>query len=265
MTARAASLRGHTRGAASPERFSEWYSRNRVRSQTIFDLVDDEAYYSRPIDLRHPIVFYEGHLPAFSFNTLVKRALGGPSIDSRLEALFARGIDPSDDRARQDDRQSWPARSEVQQFAAEADRRVREALKAADLDRPGDPLLDRAEAVFTILEHEAMHQETLLYMWHRLPCDQKRRPAGYRPRVEGDVPAQEWIHVPAGRATLGANKEALRFGWDNERPHRVEDVAAFAIQRHDVTNAEYLEFVAAGGPVPLFWEDGDGCRWRGMF
>ena len=28
--------------------------------------------YSRPIDLRHPIVFYEGHLPAFSFNTLVK-------------------------------------------------------------------------------------------------------------------------------------------------------------------------------------------------
>ena len=34
---------------------------------------------------------------------------------------------------------------------------------------------------FAILEHEAMHQETLLYMWHRLPFDQKRQPAGYRP------------------------------------------------------------------------------------
>jgi len=57
----------------------------------------------------------------------------------------------------------------------------------------GHPLLDRAEAVFTILEHEAMHQETLLYMWHRLPFDRKRRPADYRPRVDGAVPAQDLI------------------------------------------------------------------------
>src|ERR1700704_6186517 len=71
-----------------------WYERNRARSQMLFDMLADEAYYSRPIALRHPIVFYEGHLPGFSFNTLVKKALGRPSIDARLEALFARGIDP---------------------------------------------------------------------------------------------------------------------------------------------------------------------------
>ena len=110
MTARAASLRGHARGAASPERFSEWYSRNRARSQALFDLLADEAYYSRPIDLRHPIVFYEGHLPAFSFNTLVKRALGGPSIDAALEVLFARGIDPSEDQAGRSTGHQWPSR-----------------------------------------------------------------------------------------------------------------------------------------------------------
>src|SRR5689334_18288077 len=73
-----------------------WYRRNRERSHRLFDLLADEAYYSRPIELRHPIVFYEGHLPAFSFNTLVKKALGLPAIDERLETLFARGIDPSD-------------------------------------------------------------------------------------------------------------------------------------------------------------------------
>ena len=70
------------------------YRRNRERSRALFDLLSETAYYTRPIALRHPIVFYEGHLPAFSFNTLVKRALGGPSIDPALEALFARGIDP---------------------------------------------------------------------------------------------------------------------------------------------------------------------------
>ena len=71
-----------------------WYRRNRARSRALFDLLADEAYYSQPIALRHPIVFYEGHLPGFSFNTLVKKALGRPSIDPRLETLFARGIDP---------------------------------------------------------------------------------------------------------------------------------------------------------------------------
>src|SRR2546428_4870703 len=174
-----------------------WYRRNRERSRAIFDLLVDEAYYSQPIALRHPIVFYEGHLPAFSFNTLVKRALGGASIDARLESVSARGIDPSDETAAGTRPElQWPTRDAVRQFAGEADRQVLDALANGDLDRPGDLLLDRAEAVFTILEHEAMHQETLLYMWHRLPFDQKRKPADYRPRGGEEVPAQEWIDVP---------------------------------------------------------------------
>jgi len=266
--------------------FSDWYSRNRARTQALFDLVADEAYYDRPIGLRHPLVFYEGHLPAFSFNTLVTRALGGASIDPALEALFSRGIDPSEHDAGRADADRWPSRAIVRQFVGEADRQMRAALARGDLDRPGDPLLHRSEAVFAILEHEAMHQETLLYMWHRLPFEHKRRPPAYRPRVDGELPAQEWIHVPPGQVTLGADSAALPFGWDNERPGHVEDVGAFAIHRHDVTNAAFLEFVEAGGYEdeswwtpedwqwvqktgarwPLFWKRRDEAwQWRGMF
>src|SRR5260370_37794620 len=93
-----------------------WYRRNRERSRALFDLVSEEAYYSRPISLRHPIVFYEGHLPAFSFNTLVKRGLGRPSIDARLETLFARGIDPHEASASQagpHSRDGWADRDQV--------------------------------------------------------------------------------------------------------------------------------------------------------
>src|SRR5438067_4309736 len=162
----------------------DWYRRNRARSRALFDLVDDEAYYTKPIALRHPIVFYEGHLPAFSFNTLVKKALGGASIDGRLETLFARGIDPHETAGPKETAAdaARPTREVVHQFAEEADHQVLRALANADVDRPGDALLDRGEAVFAILEHEAMHQETLLYMWHRLPLARKRRPAGYSPR-----------------------------------------------------------------------------------
>jgi ergothioneine biosynthesis protein EgtB len=174
----------------------------------------------------------------------------------------------------------------VQAFADEADRRVLEVLKTADLDRPGHPLLDRAEAVFAILEHEAMHQETLLYMWHRLPLSQKTRPAAYRPRQEGVLRPVEWMDVPAGCVTLGVDREAISFGWDNELPASSARTSTFAIERDAVTNARFLEFAEEGGyrderwwspedwrwvreqriEHPLFWErDADRWLWRGMF
>ena len=263
-----------------------WYQRNRRRSRAIFDLVADEAYYNRPIAQRHPLVFYEGHLPAFSFNTLVNRGLGQPSIDERLQSLFARGIDPSESDHTSGNAVHWPERSDVRQFADEADRRVIAALTHADLDQPGHPLLDRAEAAFAILEHEAMHQETLLYMWHRLPFEQKRKPSGYEPRVNGMVPSSDWVDVDAGRAVLGIDRHAVPFGWDNEHPGYAVDVPAFSIQRHNVTNAAFAEFVDAGGysdarwwrpedyvwvqaegiTHPQFWMQVDGeFFWRGMF
>src|SRR3954463_3875960 len=96
--------------------FVSWYRRNRSRSRAIFDLLADQAYYSQPIALRHPIVFYEGHLPGFSFNTLVKKGLGGPSIDERLERLFARGIDPDDNAGASPAPFEWPPRDAVRAF-----------------------------------------------------------------------------------------------------------------------------------------------------
>jgi iron(II)-dependent oxidoreductase len=276
-----------TSQAVDRSTFVTWYRRNRERSRAIFDLLADAAYYSQPIALRHPIVFYEGHLPGFSFNTLVKKGLGGASIDERLERLFARGIDPHEAHASSGQIQDrWPARDVVRAFAEEADRRVLDALEHADLDRPGDALLDGSEAVFAILEHEAMHQETLLYMWHRLPFEQKRRSDSYTPRVDAPIPASEWIEVPGAVVTLGVNRGSIPFGWDNEFPANSADVRAFALERHDVTNASFLEFVEAEGYVterwwrpedwawvrqeqvshPLFWERHDGrWYWRGMF
>lgn len=266
------------------EILAQRYRRNRARTAAIFALVDDEAYYSRPIELRHPLVFYDGHLPGFSFNTLVKKGLGAPSIDPRLESLFARGIDPHEAATQGDT--AWPSRDVARAFVEEADRQVLAAIEHEEIEQPGHPLLDRAEAVHAILEHEAMHQETLLYMWHRLPYSQKRAPKGYAPDTDGPVLEQRDIAVPDGVATLGVDAAERPFTWDNERPSRHEDVPAFRIDEHKVTNAQFLDFVEAGGydtevwwrpddwawirtsgvAHPIFWErDGDRWWWRGMF
>jgi ergothioneine biosynthesis protein EgtB len=267
-----------------------WYNRNRERAAQLFGLIADEAYYSRPIALRNPIVFYQGHIPAFSFNTLVKQGLGRPSIDARLEQLFARGIDPHEDssnvRARGNEADLWPSRDEVDGFCAEADRQVRAALAEQDRAAPDALTAERVEAAHCILEHEATHLETLMYLWHQLPLEQKRRPAGYRPLIEGAPPRQAWIDIPSGQTSLGIDPGVEPFAWDNEMPGCTEQVPEFRIQQHNVSNADYLAFVEAGGYAdarwwrpadwawinaegirhPLFWQrDGEQWLWRGMF
>ena len=266
---------------------ADWYRRNRQRSRQLFDIVRPDAYYAQPISLRHPIVFYEGHLPAFSLNTLVKKGLGRPGIDDGLERLFARGIDPEDEAsASRSQRAEWPAREEVQRFADECDARILDALANAPIEQSGHPLLHEAQAVFAILEHEAMHQETMLYMWHQLPYEHKLAPADLRTDATGSTPASAKVAVPAGRATLGARPGEIPFGWDNEFTGEVVDVPAFEIDVHNVTNEQFMEFVEAGGynqpdwwtpegfdwirhegiDHPRFWARRNGSwKWRGMF
>jgi iron(II)-dependent oxidoreductase len=244
----------------------DWYRANRARTRALFDFLKDDAYYDRPITLRNPIVFYEGHLPAFSVNTLVKLAHKKRGVDERLETLFARGIDPEDEASAKSPTDVWPSREQVQRFADACDDLIIDTLRNDTLEDEAVPELRGGEAVFTILEHELMHQETLLYMLHALEHDRKRGPSpGLRPpspRVAGR--GQGEGHVPAGIATLGAQGH---FGWDNEFPAHSVHVPAFDIDTYNVTNGEYLEFMhATGAHAPHFWMRGESdWQWRGMF
>jgi formylglycine-generating enzyme required for sulfatase activity len=235
------------------------YKANRARSAEIFGFIEAQAYADRPIPLRHPFVFYEGHLPAFSYNKLVRAALGGPSVDPVFERLFERGIDPADiAEAGRHTREQWPERADVQRFARACDAAVLDALANADLtDERASPLLERAQAAYAILEHEEMHHETLLYIVHRL-APARKRPPGVATLAETAPAATGRVTVGAGRATLGTRRDAVPFAWDNEFELHAVDVGAFAVDVNNVTNGEWLDFVRAGGPLPDFWIERDG-------
>jgi len=243
------------------------YRKGRARTRRVFDSFAASAYYERPISLRNPVVFYEGHLPGFAVNTLVKLGLRRPGVDAGLEQLFARGIDPEDETSVRSPTDLWPSRDAVQAFAAKCDALVEEALRDGVLVNDDVPQLRDAEAVFTILEHELMHQETLLYMLHALPDAQKI--SGWQlaggASADGAAMVNRSIEIPAGTATLGSPRDA--FGWDNEFPRHTVDVPAFTIDSLDVTNGEYLAYVqATGAGAPHFWRERDGAWYRqGMF
>ena len=257
-----------------------WYRATRARTRDLFARIPPDAYYERPISLRNPIVFYEGHLPVFSVNTLVKMTLGGRGIDPHLETLFERGIDPESEAAVKNPTDAWPAREEVQAYGTAADALIERTF--------ANEKVEDEEATFTIIEHELMHQETLCYMWHRLPYEQKRRPSmtdGRWPmtdvrgaRSEVRRPALVSATIPAGSAVLGADRHVVPFGWDNEFDGHVINVAAFDIDTLPVTNAQFLEFVVTRNvEPPAFWLPADGSaighrssaieawHWRAMF
>src|SRR5262249_25497850 len=149
------------------------------------------------------------------FLTLNERALHEAPIDERLEALFQRGIDPSslNDAARHS-REDWPTRAEIEAFAAACDERVLNAIAHAKLEDEHVPRLVRGQAVYTIPEHEPMHHETLMYIIHRLDYSKKGRIA--QEHHDTRVAANDIIAVDGGIATLGANRDEIAFGWDNE-------------------------------------------------
>jgi iron(II)-dependent oxidoreductase len=254
-----------TRAGLDREALIDWYRRNRERSASLFALVDEAAFLQRPIPLRHPFVFYEGHLPAFSFLTLNERALGEAPLDPALERLFERGIDPgSTNAARAHERADWPPRSEIERFGRACDERVIGAFERATLVDPSVPRLVRGQSAYNILEHEQMHHETLLYIIHQLDYALKGRIA--QDHYDHTPPENPLQRVDAGIAHLGTDPDTIAFGWDNEFGPLDVEVPAFMMSRFPATNGDWLRFVEAGGPVPSFWVERDGEYFlRGVF
>src|SRR5271169_1850719 len=119
-----------------------------------------------------------------------------------------------------------------------------------------------AERVFAILEiglhHEQQHQELLLtdilHAFAQNPTDPVYD-ASWQPPHAAQGP-RGYVAVPAGIHAIG--HEGTSFCFDNETPRHDELTPEVGIARHLVSNAEWLEFIAAGGyaTASLWLSDG---------
>src|SRR6476620_12584201 len=179
---------------------SERYHDVRRRTRQIFDLIAPDAFDMRPIPLRHPLRFYEGHLSSFNVGMLLQSGFLENDQQPDLTTLFARGIDPLDTSAA--DKlaiQRWPERGVVADYITRVENEMERAFESEI-----DPIY-----LHTAVEHEEMHQETLMYLIHRVPCEFKRTPLS----VQSDpgtasLPAS-WIRIEAGSTQLGADPESI--------------------------------------------------------
>jgi ergothioneine biosynthesis protein EgtB len=237
-----------------------------ARSDQLFDIVKRQAMLSKPIAFRHPFIFYVGHLPAFAWNQICAGVLKWTSPNSRFDEIFSRGIDPDVDsgscHAHPDVPENWPSLDAVLRYRDQVRSAVLNSFDSVYARGSADVMAENGRVFTMVLEHEYMHQETLLYMIHALSEELKIRSREFRGYYFHGAAARKKITVPRGRAQLGARFDELAFGWDNEFPSLSVEVPEFAIDSVPVTNQEFFEFVLAGGyDQARFWQPADWL-WR---
>jgi gamma-glutamyl hercynylcysteine S-oxide synthase len=236
----------------------------RLRTDDLFRLLQPNSIYERPIAERHRLIFYLGHLEAFDWNLLSPK-LDLEPYEPEMAKLFAFGIDPVDGGLPSDVPADWPTVVQVEDYNRELRRRLDQALNGLSGSRFVPEIAD-GTLLNVAIEHRLMHAETIAYLLHGLPLENKIVPLHALQPDSASAPQPRQVKVPAGDATLGQERHVENFGWDNEFNSERVAVPSFSIDVFPVRNQEYLKFVQAGGyenasywrPVDWEWKQQQG-------
>jgi gamma-glutamyl hercynylcysteine S-oxide synthase len=237
------------RTRATKGELADALTRARDVTLNILAHVPDEKLVRQVSPLMSPLVWDLAHIGYFEEVWLLRRLGAGAQFGSRFDDLY------DSFRHERHVRGALPVLqpAEARAFVADVRRRVLSMLDEIELDED-DPLLRDGFVYANVLQHELQHQETMLQTLQLSGCE--------IPTTEHDAlaasPEVDEISVPGGPFLLGSEHP---WAYDNERPARVVEVPAFAIERYPVTNARYVQFVEDGGyREPRFWSD-DGWVW----
>ena len=245
----------------------------------LFSQMTVDAFFHRAEILRHPLIFYYGHTSVFFMNKLL---LGmylsyEDKIDPELESLCAVGVDEMswDDLALG----AWDETPQDQKLAQytrvkEYRQKVTSLIRSMILDPARELTLPITTGsiwwVFSMgIEHSRIHVETSSVIVAQIPLDMLNPTADMwqinkeRTLEKEEVPTNRLVKVSGGTVSAGrALKSTEIFGWDNEFGKGKEvHLTDFEVSEMLVSNAEYEEFIAAGGfDKPEYWSE-DGWKW----
>lgn len=253
--------------AAKRQEIRAYFHATFDRYEQLFEvLASDAAYFEKPIQLRHPLIFYFGHTATFFVNKLLLAGLLASRINPRFESMFAVGVDEMSWDDLDDAHYDWPRVDAVRAYR----RQVRAAVDAVIDTMPLTLPIDWESPAWVVLmgvEHERIHLETSSVLIRQHHLRHVRPHPAWRPwPVDAATPAvntsviTDLVDIPA--AEIDAGKRDASYGWDNEYGRHVAVVAAFQAGRHLVSNGEYLGFVQAGGYVDDAWWDDEGRAWK---
>lgn len=230
--------------------------------ESLFEcLASEEAFYKKPITLRHPLIFYYGHTATFFINKLLLTRMIEQRVDQKMESMFAVGVDEMSWDDLDDTHYDWPTPQQVKTYRDQVRRLVVDLIEHAPLNMPID--WDHPWwAIVMGIEHERIHLETssVLIRQHDLH-DVKPHAAWQAHTQTGLAPENHLISIAAGKVVFNKRKDNAYYGWDNEYGYHEAEIDAFEASRYLVSNQEFLAFVEAGGyKSPEYWSE-EGQAW----
>lgn len=257
-------LQGNDVGAKRQELLN-YFTQTYDLYDSLFEcLACDDAWYKKAIPLRHPLIFYYGHTAAFFINKLLIGRFIQQRIDPLIESTVAIGVDEMSWDDLNEQHYQWPTVSRLREYRQQVRSRVIQFIQEMPLELPirwESP----AWAVLMGIEHERIHLETSSVLIRQLPlqwvtpqpqwltCPLQRH-------NRSEVPHNKLLTVAGTTIQLGKPSSDATYGWDNEYGQRNITLETFQASQYLVSNAEYFEFVQAGGyQQPQWWtEEGQG-------
>ena len=253
----------------------------RRRTLSLFAPLSGEHLARQPSPILSPPLWDLGHIAAYEELWLARRVAGRAPLHPELDDVYDAAETPRRRRGEVrilDEREARAYLDAVRQSSLEA-------LSAADLEDPDDPLLRDGFVFEMVAEHEAQHTETVLQALRLLPegayapterrplpdpCGQLAddpsanwpEPSGHPAGDAADAwpkPPSVWVEIPEGPFAMGAGEDG--FAYDCERPRHERELPAFLIARDPVANRDQIAFIEDGGyRRPELWT-AEGWRW----
>lgn len=210
----------------------------RERTRRIADDLRGERELGPKLGIVNPPRWELGHVGWFQeFWCLRSAGKGAGSILPNADALYNSATVPHGTR--------W----DLPLPSFEATLAYRDQVLERVLERFGAAQSDEALYFARLAaRHEQMHAEAFFYTRQTLAY---APPAG---ETAGPAPIQASgdVAIPGGIFRLGSARDAT-FAFDNEKWSHAIVLEPYRISRSLLSNAEYLAFVEAGGPKPVYW------------
>ena len=235
----------------------EIFQKIRAATETLCEPLKIEDYIPQPVDFASPPKWHLSHSTWFFEEMILKKFFADYQVfNPHFAFLFNSYYQTLGERAIRTERGTItrPTVEEVYNYRKYVDQHISELLQ-----NPVDPALE--ELIILGINHEQQHQELLITdLKHTL---------SYNPiypvyKENFNLTAQEnseegWLKIEEGIFDIGFEGEGFYF--DNEKGRHQVFLHDFEISRSLVTNAEYIEFMEAGGYENFrFWLD-EGWSW----
>ena len=226
--------------------------------EKVFEVLkDDTIFYEKSEITRHPMIFYFGHTATFFINKLIYMKIISERVNPDFESIFAVGVDEMSWDDMENSRYAWPDVSAVREYRERVKNIVLNLIDTLPLLLP----ITEDTPLWIILmgiEHERIHIETSLVLHRQMPINLVKDSDYFTPcSISGIAPKNEMITLNGKKITLGVDKKNHKlYGWDNEYGTYSEEVGDFKASKYLVSNAEFREFVDAGGyENQEFWDE----------